>query len=204
MSVGQADGRAGGRTLASSQSGAGRVAGPLLAAAFLALPATWVLPLFRTEFFYWFGNEVSIIGAVRVLADTDWLLCAILVVFGLAMPVLKLAAMLLAWFWLPRERAARWIGRAAKLSKLAMLDLLLVAISIVGFKGVGLGSVIVAPGLYAYAAVVLLVMSLGFWMERLAEAHARPTPGSAVAPRGQDPDVGGATRSPSTSTSTSL
>ena len=152
-------------TLAGRQTGAGLLIAPLLAVSLVALPLSWHLPLFHTELLMFLENDVSLLGAVRTLAETDLFLCAIVVVFGMAIPVMKLAALLYAWSALPAERARAWIDAAGKLSKFAMLDVLLLALVIVGLKGVGMGKVTVAYGLYVYAAVVLLVLMVSAWMQ---------------------------------------
>jgi paraquat-inducible protein A len=166
--------------MAARQRGWPRLIGPLLAAALLALPLCWSLPLFRTEWLYVFGDEVSVAGAVRSLAATDWALCAVVVVFGIVAPVAKILALLHAWYLLPARKAYGRIALAARFGKFSMLDVMLVAVSIVALKGIGLGSVAVAPGLYAYAAVVLTVMALSFWMQAVTpsgtEVSGTPTP----------------------------
>jgi uncharacterized paraquat-inducible protein A len=163
-------------TLAGQGGGRAAVAGLLLAAGLVALVASWHLPLFRTEFLVFLENDVTLLGAVRTLAETDLFLCAIVVLFGMIVPFLKLSALLYAWFALPQGRARACIGVISKFSKFSMLDVLLIALVIVGLKGVGMGKVSVAYGLYVYAGAVMLVMLLSSWMQRAASPAPPPGP----------------------------
>jgi paraquat-inducible protein A len=155
-------------TLAGHQRGLTRLIGPLLAMTLVALPISWHLPLFRTELLVFLENEVTLLGAVITLAETDLFLCAIVVLFGMAIPFMKLLALLYAWFALPQARAQSWINAIGKISKFSMLDVMLIAIVIVGLKGVGMGKVKVEYGLYAYALVVIFALLLSSWMQVVA------------------------------------
>lgn len=152
-------------TLADRRHGLSRLIGPLLAIVLITLPITWHLPLFRTELLVFLENEVSLLGAVMVLAETDLILCAIVVLFGMAFPVAKLSALLYAWFAMPRAKAPCWINFIGKVSKFSMLDVMLIAVVIVGLKGVGMGRVQVEYGLYAYAGVVISALLVSLWMQ---------------------------------------
>lgn len=156
-------------TLARRASGAATLIGPLLLSTLILLPASWAMPLFRTELLVFLGHEVTVLGAVRSLWELDLFLCAVVVLFGMALPFAKLTGLLVAWLALPASRGARWIEALAKISKFSMLDIMLIAVTIVGFKGVGLGSVSVEYGLYVYAGVVIAALVLSFWMQLLAE-----------------------------------
>ena len=155
-------------TLAGTQGGLARLIGPLLIVTIIALPVSWHLPLFRTELLIFLENQVTLLGAVATLAEADLLLCAIVVLFGMVFPLAKLSALLYAWFALPRTRAHSWIGVIGKVSKFSMLDVLLIAIGIVGLKGVGMGKVKVEYGLYVYAGIVIVALVLSWWMQMLA------------------------------------
>jgi paraquat-inducible protein A len=156
-------------TLAGRAKGWAMLIGPLLAVTLLILPITWWMPLFRTELLVFLENDVTILGAVQSLADIDLFLCAIVILFGMMVPVVKLMASLYVWFVLAPDPARRWIGYLGKVSKFSMLDVFLIAVTIVGLKGVGLGKVEVEYGLYAFAGVVLAILLLSFWMLAAAE-----------------------------------
>ena len=67
-----------------------------------------------------------------------------------------------------KRRAQSWINTISKISKFSMLDVMLIAIVIVGLKGVGMGKVKVEYGLYAYASVVIIALLLSSWMQVVA------------------------------------
>jgi paraquat-inducible protein A len=152
-------------TLANREGGWGQVIGCLLVITVLILPMTWAMPLFRTELLVFLTNEVTVLGAVRTLARTDFFLCAIVVSFGMIVPLTKLSALLYAWFILPCPRASIWIERLSMISKFSMLDVMLIAITIVGLKGVGLGKVEIEYGFYIYSTVVISILILSSWMQ---------------------------------------
>jgi paraquat-inducible protein A len=154
--------------LARRTRGPAHFIAPLLAIGLIILPVTWWMPLFHTELLVFIENDVSVIGAAQSLVEIDWFLCAVVVLFGMIVPVGKLLGLLVAWTMLPGERGRRWISALNKIGKFSMLDVFLIAITIVGLKGVGLGKVEIAPGLYAFSGVVLMILGLSFWMERLA------------------------------------
>jgi paraquat-inducible protein A len=156
------------QSFAGSATGVDRLVLPLLAIALIALPFTWFLPLFRTELLVFLDNEVTVIGAARTLFQADLLLFAVIVLFGMVVPVVKLAGLIYGWALQPRERGRVWIGALGKISKFSMLDLFLIAVTIVGLKGVGLGKVEIAYGLHAFASVVLMILALSFWADRVS------------------------------------
>ena len=132
-------------TIAGQQTGPARLTGALLALALIALLLSWHLPLFHTEFLVFLENDVTLIGAVQTLWETDLFLCAVVVIFGIVAPFLKLVALLYAWYALPLPRARGWIARISKLSKFSMLDVPADRfVVIVGLKGIGMGKVTVA------------------------------------------------------------
>jgi uncharacterized paraquat-inducible protein A len=134
----------------------------------VALPFTWFMPLFRTELLVFLDNEVSVIAAARTLFEADLLLFTVIVLFGMVVPVMKLTGLLYAWSVLPAEAGRAWIGALNKISKFSMLDIFLIAVTIVGLKGVGLGKVEIAYGLYAFASVVLMILALSFRADRVS------------------------------------
>lgn len=161
-------------TLARHAAGWQTLIAPLLVTTLILLPASWFMPLFRTELLWVLGNEVTVAGAVRSLWDVDLFLCGVVVLFGMVLPAVKLAGLLVAWTARPAPQGARWIAALGKVSKFSMLDIMLIAVTIVGFKGVGLGKVSVAYGLYVYAGVVIAALVLSFWMQRAADALSSP------------------------------
>ena len=119
----------------------------------IAFPLTWFAPLMRAGLMPLFGlDEISVITGLQSLWGNDVLLALIVTAFALFAPMLKSIglALLHAGLLSPRTLPAlAWIG------KLAMADVFLVALYVVVAKGVGIGRVETAWGLYAFTACIL-------------------------------------------------
>ena len=134
--------------------------------ALLALfPLTWFAPLIRTGLMPWFGlDEISVITGLQSLWDSDVVLALIVTAFALFAPMLKTIGLALIHTNLLSPRtlpALAWIG------KLAMADVFLVAIYVVVAKGVGIGRVETAWGLYAFTACILASIIISTLTARL-------------------------------------
>ncbi len=141
-----------------------RRAHPVLIAANLSLlflfPLAWVAPLLRAGFLPLFGlSEISVLSGLQALWAEDVVLALLVTVFALFAPYLKTIGLALVHFGLASPRILWALG---VLGKLAMADIFLVALYIVVIKGIGVGSVHVAWGLYLFTGCVLgsLVLSL--------------------------------------------
>jgi uncharacterized paraquat-inducible protein A len=141
-------------TLARRAAGPGHLIGPLLVITLLLLPLGWWLPLIRTRLFFFDRGEISILSGVRILWNTDTVLCLLVVLFSMAAPVAKGLAALWLWYRVPIDRAGGWLVALSILSKASMAEAFLIAVIVVGFKGVGLGTITVASGFYLFAAIV--------------------------------------------------
>lgn len=149
-------------TLAGRATGPAQLIGPLMLLTLVLLPVGWWLPLVRTRFLFFDRSEISILAGVEILWATDPTLCLLVVLFSMAAPVAKAVSGLWLWYRVPIDRAASWVTALSILSKTSMAEVFLVAVVVVGFKGVGLGTITVASGFYLFAAVVVgsLVLSL--------------------------------------------
>lgn len=146
-----------------------RPAGRAAMAANLSLlalyPLAWWAPLARAGFMPIFGgDEISILTGIAALWQTDLFLCAVVLLFAVVGPYAKtlgLAALHLGW-------RAPWAHRfVAALGRLAMADIFLVAFYVVLVKGVGVGYVEIAWGLYLFTGLVLASLALG-WLAQPA------------------------------------
>jgi len=120
----------------------------------LVLPVIWFLPLLRSSAFLFIKSEISIVSGATELYDSDFFLFLVIVVFAMIMPLVK--SMLYVWIWfgnISEHKGMLWLGGAA--AKLSMTDVFLLALAIIGVKGLGVGSIEVLSGLYVFAAVVL-------------------------------------------------
>ena len=146
----------------------------VLLAATLCFPLGIVLPLIQVERLFVFADEPSLVGIVRGLWDAgDVLLAAIIALFSLIFPTLKLALLHLAAYGGSRGIAIRLPSWIKALSNWSMLDVVLVALVVFTAKTSGLATAFTRPGLWFFALSVLLTA--------LAASLARPgrdeTPG---------------------------
>jgi paraquat-inducible protein A len=93
----------------------------------------------------------------------DILLCLVVFVFSVLTPVVKSAALVWVWYRVPVARASRLLDRLSLLGKLAMTEIFLLAVIIVGLKGLGIGRVETSWGLQAFVAAVILSFATSTW-----------------------------------------
>lgn len=135
-----------------------------LAAGNLALvalfPVAWFAPLMTVKLWRWGAErEVSVITGLQTLWADDPILALLVTFFAIVAPTIKVLGLALVHFRLLSPRllgALFWVGR------LAMADVFLIAVWIVAFKGLGIGSIEVLWGLYLFTACILasLLLSL--------------------------------------------
>ena len=142
---------------AATARGPARLIGPLLLASLVLVPVTWWLPLFTARVPFLWRQEVSIASGLVELWRLDLLLFAAVLLFSVIAPLAKGLALAWVWFRLPVGQARGWLDRLALLGKLSMTEVFLLAVIIVGLKGVGIGTVEVSWGLQAFVLVVVLV-----------------------------------------------
>lgn len=144
----------------------------MLAGVALALLAAGVgLPLLHIDRLWVFTETVSLWQAITTLyREGETFLGVLLTAFSIVFPAAKLLGVL--WLW--RRPSPRLAALVDGLGKWSMMDVLVVALLIVTLKGSGLVTAASAPGVYCFAAAVLLSM--------LSGALVRPPDGRATAP----------------------
>ncbi|MCH8167943.1 MAG: paraquat-inducible protein A [Proteobacteria bacterium] len=137
---------------------------PLNLLLLLLYPASWLSPLARAGFLPFFsGTEITILGGVADLWQSDAALAVLVAVFAIVIPyakTLSLAAIHFGWL------GARALPLIEIVGKLAMADVFLIALYIVLVKGVGVGHVVSAWGLWLFTACVLASLWAGFETKR--------------------------------------
>ena len=151
------------RSAASSARGAARLIGPGLVLSLALVPLTWWLPLFDARVPFLWRQQVSIASGLADLWRLDPLLCAVVFLFSVLTPLAKAAALVGVWYQPPLANARRQLDRLAILGKLAMTEVFLLAVVIVGIKGVGIGTVEIAWGLHAFVVIVVLSLAVSTW-----------------------------------------
>jgi paraquat-inducible protein A len=131
-----------------------------LIAAAACLVAAVTLPILNVREFFVYGQELSILDGVNALwEDGDWLLAAILVLFSIAIPLVKIGILLAMWWGLRRGRSPRgWLLRSLEWStRWAMLDVFVVALAVVVVKAQALADAHVAVAVYPFVAAIALI-----------------------------------------------
>jgi len=131
-------------------------------------PVSWFAPLARAGWLpYFSGSEISLIGGVRDLWQSDAALAALVALFAVAIPYGKTIVLALVHFGLLGSRSLPLVEAIGKLS---MADVFLIALYIVMVKGVGIGHVASAWGLWLFTACVLASFWVGFETRRKIES----------------------------------
>lgn len=126
-------------------------------------PAAWLAPLMRAGMLPWFGSdEISILSGIAALVEVDLPLAILVAVLALVIPYAKTLAISAIHFGYLGPRPLKVIEIIGKLS---MADVFLVALYVVAIKGVGIGYVETAWGLWLFTACVLASIGIG-WLTR--------------------------------------
>ncbi|PUB13249.1 paraquat-inducible protein A [Yoonia sediminilitoris] len=124
----------------------------------ILFPVAWFAPLMRAGFLPLFGlSEISVISGMQSLWKSDVALALLVTAFALFAPYLKTIGLALIHFNLLKDKVLpilSWLG------KLAMADVFLIALYIVVAKGVGIGKVETAWGLYMFTACILASIAI--------------------------------------------
>ena len=115
-----------------------------------------LLPLFGL-------SEITVLSGLAVLWDSDRVLAVLVALFALVAPYAKTAALAAVQLGLA---PTRWLGAVKALGRLAMADIFLIALYIVVAKGVGVGRVETAWGLYLFTGAILASLALSHLTER--------------------------------------
>jgi paraquat-inducible protein A len=134
-----------------------------LAALILYVPAN-LYPILRMERYGLYSENTVWSGIVALANYGYWFVAAIVFVASMAVPLVKLAG-LLVLVATAEARTARWRRARTTLYRVidaigpwAMLDVFLVAVLVALVRLGALATVIPGPGLWAFAAVVVLTM----------------------------------------------
>ncbi len=135
-------------------------------------PVAWSAPLLRAGLLPLFRlSEISVLTGIQALWAEDVFLALVVIVFALVAPYLKTLGLALVQFGLLTRRA---LPVLTLMGKLAMADMFLVALYITLSKGIGIGRIEVAWGLYLMSLCVLLSLGLSLWTTYNAPGSADP------------------------------
>ena len=122
-------------------------------------PLAWAAPLMRAGLLPLFGlNEISVLTGLQALWGTDIVLAVIVTVFALFAPYVKTIGLALIQFGYLSRRV---LPTLTFLGKLAMADVFLIAIYVTIVKGIGIGRIETAWGLYLFTGCILVSLGIG-------------------------------------------
>lgn len=127
-------------------------------------PIAWFAPLMKAGLLPLFGlKEISVMSGLKSLWGSDVFLALLVTVFALVAPYLKTVGLaLLHWELLsPKLLPALHI-----IGKLAMADVFLIALYITVSKGIGVGRIETAWGLYLFTACIMLSILISWGSEQ--------------------------------------
>ncbi|WP_025057074.1 paraquat-inducible protein A [Sulfitobacter noctilucicola] len=127
-------------------------------------PLAWWAPLMRAGLLPLFSlNEISVLKGLQSLWATDIFLALVVTLFALFAPYLKTVALALVHFDLLKPSV---LPAVHLLGKLAMADIFLIALYITLSKGIGVGRIEVAWGLYLFTACILSSLLISYKTEQ--------------------------------------
>ena len=147
-----------------------RVAGILLGLSIPLLVAGLVIPTLSLTKLMVFGETYSLIGLVFALWHQGKVaLFVIILFFSIIVPSAKTLVAIAAWYYAGTDHANlhRLLRAFSSISKWSMLDVFIVALTIIILEGSLLSTTDVHPGIFLFAASVLLS---SFAIHRLARA----------------------------------
>jgi paraquat-inducible protein A len=121
----------------------------------LTLPVVQV-----TRLYFWTGTHSLASIIVALYTSHELFLAALITLFSVAFPALKLIYIIMAGTLMSANttRRARWIRRIESLGKWSMLDVLLLALLVFYAKSDQFADAVALPGIYFFAASVILTM----------------------------------------------
>lgn len=129
-------------------------------------PIAWFAPLMRAGLLPLFGlSEISVITGLQSLWASDIFLALVVTVFALLAPYLKTIGLTLVHYDLLSPRIENVL---AVVGKLAMADIFLIALYITLSKGIGVGRIEVAWGLYLFTFCILASLLISWNTKQMA------------------------------------
>lgn len=127
-------------------------------------PVAWFAPLMQAGLLPFFGlKEISVISGLQAMWASDVILALLVTVFALFAPYLKTIGLaLLHWELL----SPKLLPTLHILGKLAMADVFLIALYITLAKGIGVGRIETAWGLYLFTACILMSLFISWRSEQ--------------------------------------
>ncbi|WP_371223722.1 paraquat-inducible protein A [Roseovarius sp. 2305UL8-3] len=130
----------------------------------ILFPIAWFAPLLRAALLPIFGmQEISVITGLQSLWGSDVFLALLVTFFALFAPYVKTIGLALIHFGMLRRKT---LPVLQILGKLAMADIFLIALYITVSKGIGVGKIETAWGLYLFTGCILASIAIGYLTEK--------------------------------------
>lgn len=134
-------------------------------------PVAWFAPLMRAGLLPLFGlSEISVLTGLQSLWGSDAALALVVTFFAIFAPYLKTIGLALVQWDLLDVKVQPVLH---VLGKLATADVFLIALYITLAKGIGLGTIETAWGLYLFTACILASLGLGLLTDRGLRAQRK-------------------------------
>jgi paraquat-inducible protein A len=146
-------------SLAARARGPDRLLGWVVLFAGVLLVLGWTLPIMTVEKLWFLSERVSILqGALELWRHGDLFLCAVIVIFSVAFPLLKLGLALFLWYQADTGGAllVRALGWIEQLGRWSMLDVFVVALLVVAIQASLISDVAMHAGIYVFTAAVVV------------------------------------------------
>lgn len=137
----------------------------------IAFPVSWMAPMMRAGLLPLFGlSEISILSGLSALwSDAEYVLTALVALFALISPMVKTIVLTLIHL---SKAPARLLPALEIAGKLAMADVFLIAVYITLAKGLSVGRVETAWGLWLFTSCVLASLAISMLTARAVKARA--------------------------------
>lgn len=149
--------------------------GLLILTATVCLVLGLTLPIIKLTRFYVWSDVHSLVTVVRELYYSgEVVLAGVVFVFSIVFPFFKLLYLLALYSILTIDPAhtGKWQTRLALAGKWSMLDVLVLALIIFYAKMTDLADAVSLPGIYFFAAAVILTMLATAIIEKIADKTA--------------------------------
>ena len=147
------------RSLAARARGADRLLGLVILLAAILLVAGWTLPMMTVDRLLILTEQISILEGCLVLwHEGEYFLFAVIALFSIVFPLIKLGVALFLWYRAKPASAAlqRSLGWIESLGRWSMLDVFAVALVVVAIQVSIITDVTVHAGIYVFTAAVVL------------------------------------------------
>jgi len=148
-------------SLAAAARGVDRLVGPAILLAGALLVAGWLLPIMTVERLLFLSRRISILEGVLLLwHGGNLFLFAVIALFSILFPAVKLLAAGYLWYGagLADPAHRRWLSWLEAFGRWSMLDVFVVALTVVAIQVSLIDRVVIHAGIYAFTAGVLLSM----------------------------------------------